>query len=73
MQLGEKPEGEKAQGQVQALQEYFTEYFYDCTKEILSGLGKMYGGGGAFTESINRAAGEGCAQFAAEAIAVYCR
>lgn len=73
MQQGEKPEGEKAQGQVKALQEYFTEHFYDCTKEILSGLGKMYGGGGAFTESINGAAGEGCAQFAATAIEVYCR
>lgn len=72
MGMGEKPEGQKAQCQVKKLQAYFTEYFYDCTEEILSGLGKMYGGGGAFTESINRAAGEGCAQFAAKAIEAYC-
>lgn len=72
MEMGERPEGEKAQRQVKKLQAYFTEHFYDCKEEILSGLGKMYGGGGAFTESINGAAGEGCAQFAAKAIEAYC-
>ena len=43
------------------------------TKEILSGLGKMYAGGGSFTENIDKAGGGGCAEFAANAIEIYCR
>ena len=72
MRQGVLPREEQAQRQVERLREYFTEHFYDCTRELLAGLGKMYGGGGAFTESINQAAGEGCAQYVAEAIAHYC-
>lgn len=72
MRQGVLPREEQAQRQVERLREYFTEHFYDCTRELLAGLGKMYGGGGAFTEGINQAAGEGCAQYVAEAIAHYC-
>lgn len=61
-----------AQAQVKKLQAYITEHFYTCTKEILSCLGQMYGGGGSFTENIDAAGGAGCAKFAAEAIRVYC-
>lgn len=63
---------EAVQAQVKALQDYITENFYTCTPEILSGLGKMYGAGGEFTENIDRAGGEGCAAFAARAIEKYC-
>lgn len=71
--MGEAPESEKVQLQVKKLQEYITEHFYTCTKEILSGLGKMYGAGGEFTENINKAAGDGCAEFASKAIEIYCK
>ncbi|MGN1148470.1 MAG: MerR family transcriptional regulator [Lachnospiraceae bacterium] len=67
------PESEKVQLQVKKLQDYITAHFYHCTKEILSGLGKMYGAGGEFTENINKAAGDGCAEFTAKAIEIYCR
>ena len=70
--MDEAPESERVQAQVKKLQDYITENYYTCTKEILSGLGKMYGAGGEFTTNIDKAAGEGCAEFSAKAIEVYC-
>lgn len=67
----EAPESEKVQGQVKELQDYITKHFYTCTKEILAGLGKMYGAGGEFTENIDKAGGKGCAGFCAKAIEIY--
>jgi DNA-binding transcriptional MerR regulator len=61
-----------AQAQIQALRDFITENFYECTPEILSGLGKMYGAGGEFTENIDRAGGPGTAAFAEKAIEYYC-
>lgn len=69
----EAPESEKVQMQVQKLQDYITKHFYTCTKEILDGLGKMYGAGGEFTENIDKAGGKGCAGFCAKAIEIYCK
>ena len=66
------PADEKVQQQVKKLQDYITEHFYNCTKEILSCLGKMYSGGGEFTENIDKASGEGTAEFSAKAIEIYC-
>ncbi len=48
------------------------EHFYKCTNEILSDLGKMYAGGGEFTENINKMGGEGTAEFTHRAIQIYC-
>lgn len=65
------PEDAKVQKQVKKLQDYITEHFYTCTKEILRGISKMYAGGGSMTENIDRAAGAGTAVFAAEAVRFY--
>ncbi len=67
------PESECVQLQVKKLQDHITKHYYTCTKEILSGLGKMYAGGGEFTENIDKAAGEGCGAFAGAAIEIYCK
>ena len=40
--MDEGPESEAVQAQVAAYQEYITTYFYDCTPEIIGGLGEMY-------------------------------
>lgn len=69
----EDPASQTVQKQVEKLQAYITEHFYNCTKEILAGLGQMYGAGGEFTENIDKAGGEGCAEFAAKAISIFCR
>ena len=45
---------------------------HKCSNEILSGLGKMYAGGGEFTENINKMGGEGTAEFTHRAIQIYC-
>ena len=69
---GERPEAEAVQQQIGRIQAYITAHFYHCTDEILRGLGQMYAAGGAFTENIDLAGGEGTAALAAAAIAVYC-
>ncbi len=66
------PASEEAQDLVKKLQAFITEHFYTCTKEVLSGLGTMYAGGGEFTANIDAAGGEGTAVFAHRAIEVYC-
>lgn len=70
---GQAPESEDVQAWVKELQAFFTANFYTCTPEILMSLGQMYAGGGAMTENIDAAGGEGTGAFAREAIACYCR
>ena len=67
------PESEQAQALVAKLQSFITEHYYTCTKQILRGLGQMYIAGDSMTENIDRAGGEGTAQFANAAIEVYCK
>ena len=66
------PGSPKAQDLVKRIQEYITKNMYTCTKEILSGLGKMYSAGGEFTENIDAAGGEGTGAFVDKAIQIYC-
>jgi DNA-binding transcriptional MerR regulator len=67
------PASEEAQALVKKLQDYITEHFYTCTNENLSGLGKMYAGGGDFTTNIDGYGGKGTAEFVHQAIEHYCR
>ena len=66
------PESAAVQGLVKKLQDYITEHFYQCSNEILRGLGQMYTENGEFTANIDGAGGSGTAAFAAEAIRIYC-
>ena len=66
------PGSPEARGLVRKLQDYISAHYYRCTDEILAGLGQAYGCGGEFTENIDRAAGEGTAEFASAAIAAFC-
>ena len=63
---------DEAQALCAKLQAYITANYYTCTDEILEGLGKMYVADERFKKNIDKY-GEGTAEFAAEAIAVYCR
>ena len=67
------PASLEVQDQVRKLQSFITDNFYKCTNEILYGLGKMYAGGGEFTENIDAAGGEGTGEFAFQAIQEYCK
>ena len=61
------------QALVAKLQGFITANYYSCTNQILQGLGQMYIAGDEMTENINRAGGEGTAQFAHDAIKIYCK
>ena len=67
------PVSPEAQAMVKELQDYITAHYYTCTKQILRGLGMMYIAGDEMTANIDKAGGEGTAQFAHEAIEFYCR
>ena len=65
------PDSGEAQALVEELRAYITEHYYDCTPQILRGLGQMYAAGGEFTENIDKAGGPGTALFARDAIEAY--
>lgn len=67
-----RPESDEVQSQVRKLQDYITQNFYNCSKDILYSLGQMYAGGGDFTTNIDSVGGKGTAEFTAEAIRIYC-
>ena len=69
---GASADSTKAQALVAKLQNYITANYYNCNNEILAGLGKMYVADERFKKNINNY-GDGTAEFAAEAIEVYCR
>lgn len=66
-------DSEKVQSQVKKLQDFITDNFYTCSDEILYGLGNMYSGGGDFTRNIDKAGGNGTAEFVFQAIKIYCK
>ena len=61
----------EAQTLVKELQTYITDNYYTCTSEILAGLGQMYVADERFKNNINEH-GDGTAEFASNAIKVYC-
>ena len=66
------PASEEVQAQVKKIQDFITENMYTCSDDILFGLGKMYAGGGEFTENIDKMGGKGTAEFIYQAIKIYC-
>lgn len=67
----QNPAGAEAQALVKKLQDYISQNYYNCTNEILAGLGQMYAAGGEFTENIDAAGGSGTAEFVIKAIKAY--
>lgn len=70
--LNENSASEKVQELVKSWQQYITETYYDCTKEVLAGLGQMYVMDERFTKNMDKY-GEGTTRLISEAIAVYCK
>ena len=68
---GVSADSAEAQALVAKLQAHITANYYTCTDEILAGLGKMYVADERFKKNINKY-GEGTAEFAADAIEIYC-
>lgn len=65
-----------ADARVQALvsrwKAFISQSYYDCTNEILAGLGQMYLADERFAKNLD-AFGAGTAQLMSDAIAVYCK
>lgn len=70
---GLSPDSDAVQAQVKKLQDFISRYFYTCSDAVLYSLGQMYASGNEFTANIDRAGGEGTAEFVCKAIAVYCQ
>ena len=67
----ESPDSAVAQSLVKNLQSFITENYYNCTNEILAGLGQMYVGDERFKNNIDKHA-DGTTMFICDAIKFYC-
>ena len=67
------PEDQKVQEKIEKLQNIITENYYNCTDEILRGLGEKYVHDERMKENIDKAGGEGTARFVNQAIAEFCK
>lgn len=66
------PDTDEVQALVELLRQCITENYYTCTKQILQSLGQMYVGDERFKAGIDARGGVGTADFASQAIEIYC-
>lgn len=66
-----EPDSQTVQSMIKKLQNFITENYYNCTDDILKGLGQMYIADERFKNSIDSAGGNGTAEFTAQAINTY--
>ncbi len=71
-QIGNDPASDSIQKLVIEWQNYINDTYYDCTKEILAGLGQMYVADERFTKNMDKF-GVGTTQLISDAIAIYCK
>ncbi len=69
---GKQPDDPAVQQLVKEWQAFITRNFYQCTDEILAGLGEMYSGDLRFRENIDKYGSE-LAAFMSRAIAAFCK
>lgn len=69
---GFAPDSKQAQALAKNWQDFITENYYTCTKEILASLGEMYVADQRFLKNIDRH-GNGTARFMSDAIKAYCK
>ena len=67
------PEDEAVQEKISMIQKHITDNYYTCTDEILKDLGEMYAADERMKQNIDKAGGEGTAEFARDAISKYCK
>ncbi len=66
------PADPAVQERIRALQSFLTDHYYTCTVEVLRGLGSLYVEDARFKRNIDKAGGEGTAEFAKQAIDIFC-
>jgi DNA-binding transcriptional MerR regulator len=70
--MDKSPCSQEVQRIISEWQAHIIKYYYDCTREMLSGLGEMYVADERFTKNIDKN-GKGLALFMCEAIKEYCK
>lgn len=70
--MNQNTDCKSAESLVREWKNHITKYYYDCTNEILQGLGDMYVADIRFKNNINKH-GEGLAEFMSESIKDYCK
>ena len=70
--VNENPEDSLVQQLVEKWKMFISKSYYDCTDEILSGLGEMYMADERFTKNIDKF-GKGTAKLMSDAIKIYCK
>lgn len=75
--LGEYRNGDPAAAEAQSLiaelKQFICDHYYNCTNQILLGLGQMYAAGDEMNDNIDRAGGSGTGDFARRAIEIFCK
>lgn len=66
------PDSKEAREKIAVLQKFITDNYYICTDEILRGLGQLYADGERMKRNIDKAGGDGTAEFTAKAVSAYC-
>ncbi len=66
------PDDKSVQEKIKELQNFISDNYYTCTTEILGDLGQMYACDERFKRNIDKAGGEGTAEFVNRAIAFFC-
>lgn len=61
------------QENVKKLQQFISENYYNCTDDILNSLGQMYVCDERMKQNIDKVGGDGTAEFARQAITIYCQ
>lgn len=70
LKSGAEADSQEAQNLVAELQKHITDNYYNCTNEILGGLGQMYVADERFKNNMDKH-GEGTAEFVSKAIGVF--
>lgn len=66
------PADKVVQEKIGALKNFITSNYYTCNTEIFRELGQMYVNDERFKHNIDKAGGEGTAEFVKQAIEIYC-
>lgn len=66
------PHSTEVQNKISELQKLITDNCYECTNEILIGLSEMYVWDERFKNNIDKAGGDGTADFVKQAVAAHC-
>lgn len=69
--MDKDPSSDEVQGLIKKWQDHITKNFYNCTNDILLGLGEMYVLDERFTQNIDKF-GKGLSEFINEGIKYYC-